>query len=375
MAPALFTGHVMPHLAVADELQRLGHTVIVHAEAEARPLLAGSSVDFVPHATPLRELFLRATTREQSIAAFTRCAEVIAPETARLIAERGVEVALVDSIHVGAALAAEAAAIPWASLATNPWETDAGFRDSPVHAVPTAALRSQLGIRPSPRSSYEQTLSSACHLLPWPQEFSGDATPAGAETIGPLSGRADEGALPDWVIPLGADRPLVVATIPSWVVPAWQDLVADCVAAIVAALGELPVDAVLGIGDYPRPARIPSNVRVERFVPHGALVPRARVLLTHGGWGSISRGIAAGIPMVVVPFGGDQPHNAQLCDRVGVGVYLPPELADRDTLASIVGELLATGAPVALRARELGARHHDQPPALWAARRVVGLAR
>jgi UDP:flavonoid glycosyltransferase YjiC (YdhE family) len=373
VAPALFTGHLMPHLAVAEELRRQGHTVVVHAEQDARPWLARSTCEFVPHATPLRDPFLRATTREQSIAAFTRVAAEIAPETVRLIEERNIEAALVDSIHVGAAIAAEASNIPWASLATSPWETDVGFADSPVHAVSTAAIRIPLGLDPAPGSSYQQTLSARCHMLPWPHEFSGNATPAAAAAIGPLSWSPGEAAVPDWVVSLGADRPLVVVTVPSWVVPAWEDLVAQCVATMIAALGGLPADAVLGIGDYPRPERIPSNVRVERFVPHDALVPRATALVTHGGWGSISRGLAAGIPMVVIPFGGDQPYNAQQCDQCGVGAYLPPELADPETLASAIDELIAPGATPALRAREIGARY--RAPAQEAAQRVVGLVR
>lgn len=373
VAPALFTGHLIPHLAVAEELRRQGHTVVVHAEEDARAWMARSTCDFVPHAIGLRDPFLRATTREQSIAGFTRLAAEVAPETARLIDERGIEVALVDSIHVGAAIAAQARNIPWATLATSPWETDADFADSPVHAVSTAAIRRSLGLDPAPGSSYQQTLSPHCHMLPWPHEFSGNATPAGASAIGPLSWNPGAGAVPDWAASLGADRPLVVVTVPSWVVPAWQEFVAHCVAAMIAALGELPVDAVLGIGDYSRPDRIPGNVRVERFVPHDLLVPRAAALVTHGGWGSISRGLAAGIPMVVIPFGGDQPYNAQRCDQCGVGAYLPPELADPDTVASAIAELLAPGAPPAVRARELGARYRD--PAQLAARCVVGLVR
>ena len=47
-----------------------------------------------------------------------------------------------------------------------------------------------------------------------------------------------------------------------------------------------------------------------RFVPHGAVLPRAAAVVTHAGMGIVGKAAYAGVPIVAVPFGRDQPEIA-----------------------------------------------------------------
>jgi MGT family glycosyltransferase len=51
---------------------------------------------------------------------------------------------------------------------------------------------------------------------------------------------------------------------------------------------------------------VPPSARLVDFVPHGAVLDRTVVAVTHGGMGATQKALARGIPVCVVPFGRDQ---------------------------------------------------------------------
>jgi UDP:flavonoid glycosyltransferase YjiC (YdhE family) len=55
---------------------------------------------------------------------------------------------------------------------------------------------------------------------------------------------------------------------------------------------------------------------------------------THGGFNSIRETLRLGVPMVVSPITGDQPHNARRCAELGVAVTVPPSETSSDVLAA-----------------------------------------
>ena len=67
---------------------------------------------------------------------------------------------------------------------------------------------------------------------------------------------------------------------------------------------------------------LPANVRVEQFVPHGPVLARAAVAVTHGGMGATQKALTAGVPCVVVPFGRDQLEVAARVKHAHAGVRL-----------------------------------------------------
>jgi MGT family glycosyltransferase len=128
-------------------------------------------------------------------------------------------------------------------------------------------------------------------------------------------------ALPDWWD--GDRRPLVYLTFGS-VAPAMEFFPALYRQAI-DALAELPVRVLATIGRNADPAELgplPANVHVEGWVAQNDVMPHASAMVCHGGSGTVTMGLAAGVPMVVVPLFADQPWNAERIDALGAGIAL-----------------------------------------------------
>ena len=94
---------------------------------------------------------------------------------------------------------------------------------------------------------------------------------------------------------------------------------------MLESLRDLPVRAVVTLG----PALagesfdIPANVQVESFVPHEVVLPHVSAVITQCGLSTITKVLAAGLPMVCLPVLGDQPANAARITALGAGVRLP----------------------------------------------------
>ena len=58
-------------------------------------------------------------------------------------------------------------------------------------------------------------------------------------------------------------------------------------------------------------------------MPHGPVLDRAAVAITHGGMGATQKALARGVPVVAVPFGRDQFEVARRVEVAGGGVRLP----------------------------------------------------
>lgn len=105
-----------------------------------------------------------------------------------------------------------------------------------------------------------------------------------------------------------------------------------------------------GVGEHRRSERL----LLCPFVPLGAVLPEARLLVHHGGIGTTARALEAGVPQVVIPQRFDQPDNGARCEMLGVGSVLESARATPRLLQAIRGLLDDTG--VAGRAAELRAR-------------------
>lgn len=103
------------------------------------------------------------------------------------------------------------------------------------------------------------------------------------------------------------------------------------------------------------PATLPAGVRHAEFVPFSWLVPRAAALVHHGGVGTVSQGLAGGVPQVVMPMGFDQFDNAARLERLGVGASLPRDRFRGPRLAEVLTGLLVD-EQVVTRCRDVAAR-------------------
>ena len=76
--------------------------------------------------------------------------------------------------------------------------------------------------------------------------------------------------------------------------------------------------AVLLIGDERNmPRALPEGVIALDYVPYQSLLPKACAVVHHGGVGTTSQGLLAGVPTLIVPFAFDQSDNAEHARKVG----------------------------------------------------------
>ncbi|MGP4102945.1 glycosyltransferase [Nonomuraea sp. KM90] len=128
---------------------------------------------------------------------------------------------------------------------------------------------------------------------------------------------------------------------------------------IVTALAGLDCTALVATGGIPVTPPRGADVHVVEHFPQPALLPHARLFLTHGGYNSIREAVLAGVPMVVVPRFGDQPANAERVRRLGLGTSVPHP--DAGTIEAAARRLL-DDREVLGRARAARRAMLDLPP-------------
>ncbi len=113
--------------------------------------------------------------------------------------------------------------------------------------------------------------------------------------------------------------------------------------AALTALAAHPLRVVVTIGNGYQPAQlhpVPPNARVEPYVPHSAVLEHGRLLLSHGGHGSVMKALWYGVPLVLVPWDRDQPGVAARAEQLGVAnVVARDQLTDTLLTEAITGVL------------------------------------
>ncbi len=122
-------------------------------------------------------------------------------------------------------------------------------------------------------------------------------------------------------------------------------------AAIVAARAGGRRVVALGTGDA---VRADAAVFAAAEADHGWLLPRAAVIVHHGGAGTTDAAARAGVPQVIMPLAADQPFWGERVAALGVGP--PPLVLRRRTPQHVAAALQRALAPETVaRAAALGA--------------------
>jgi MGT family glycosyltransferase len=149
-------------------------------------------------------------------------------------------------------------------------------------------------------------------------DFGSGSVPANVCYVGPQLDDHASGATGDrWAGPPG--QPLVLVGLSSTVMrqEGLLQRAAD-------ALGQIQVRGLVTTGPAVDPAGIsaPPNVTVTRWVRHADVLPHCSAVITHGGHGTVLKALIAGVPLVLVPLGRDQPDNAARVVHAGAGIGL-----------------------------------------------------
>jgi UDP:flavonoid glycosyltransferase YjiC (YdhE family) len=73
------------------------------------------------------------------------------------------------------------------------------------------------------------------------------------------------------------------------------------------------------------PEHLPAEIRHVKYAPFSRLLPRCAAIVHHGGIGTSSQALAAGVPQLVAPMGFDQADNAMRLKGLGVAEILPAQ--------------------------------------------------
>jgi UDP:flavonoid glycosyltransferase YjiC (YdhE family) len=267
------------------------------------------------------------------------------------------DAAVVDVITVGAALAMDAAAIPFATLVVHPLHTPSralppfGYGRAPGRWAPLQLRdawmrannrkdlerarddlnrgRARLGLDPSAglhgglseRLALVATLPSLEIRRPdWPEH---------AHVVGPcLWDTEGEPFEP----PAGAGPLVMIA--PSTAYDGDRLL-----APALDAVARLRIRAVLTAGAAAVPDAVPSAVTITH-ARHAAVLPYVAAAVCNGGHGTVIRALSAGVPLVVVPGHGDQQENAYRVERAGAGIQVRRRRPTGEAIAGALRRVL-----------------------------------
>lgn len=346
-------GNLFPMVPILSELRERGHEIAVRTLPACLDTLRAlgfkaEPIDLRIEAIPHDDFKARTPVGsvKRSTAVFLRRAEFEVDDLRAAIAAGSPAVLIVDINCWGAVAVAEMSGLPWATVLPYPapFPGDGippfgpGF--APAHdfagrlrdrlltpvivgsverAIKPAlnAVRNKVGAPPA--TDLREMFSTApltLYLTAEPLEYRRNDWPASYRLVGPLSFDPPAEA-PEWLDEI--DQPIVLVTTSS----EFQDDGKLIAAALDGLRDEdLFVVATLPSGD-PSTFDVPANARVERWLPHSVVLPRAACMITHGGMGATQKALAAGVPVVVVPFGRDQHEVARRVEVSGAGVRLP----------------------------------------------------
>jgi UDP:flavonoid glycosyltransferase YjiC (YdhE family) len=348
-------GHAFPAIALARELRRRGHEVLVESwdrwreAVEAEGLGFTGAQEYTVYPPPGPD-----TPDGQTAAAAARA-------LARLMEGFEPDLVVSDILTLAPTLAAEVAGVPHAtliphvypvqqpgmplySLGLQPPRTPLGRlgwrATGPLLAMGLRRgrdelneIRGRLGLGPLDRFhggiSELLAIVGTFPQLEYPREW-----PGHVRVTGPLLFE-----LPgEPVEPPDGEGPLVLVA-PS----TSQDPECELLQGALDALADEPV-RVLATTNRHRPTRpivVPGNAKVVEWMLYSQAMEIADVVICHGGHGTVARALAAGKPLLVCPAVGDMGENAARVVWSGTGLSIPRRVMSRQAIRLATRELIA----------------------------------
>ena len=348
-------GHAFPAIALARELGRRGHEVLVETwerwreavEAEGLAFTGAQEYTVFPPPGP-------DTPDGQTAAAAARA-------LARLMEEFEPDLVVSDILTLAPTLAAEVAGVPHATLIPHVYPVQQP--GMPLYSLglrpPRTALgrlgwratgpllgmglrrgrdelnetRARLGLAPIERfhGGISELLAVVATFpqLEYPREW-----PARVRVTGPLffelPGESVE-------IPGGGGPLVVVAPSTS------QDPECELLRVALDGLADEPVRVLATTNRHSpeRPIEVPDNALLVDWMLYSQAMPAADVVICHGGHGTVVRALAAGKPLLVCPSVGDMGENAARVAWSGTGLSVPRRLLSRRAIRLATRRLLA----------------------------------
>ena len=387
-------GDIHPYMAIAMELQRRGHTPVVATMEIYREKVEGVGVEFAP----VRPDFPQPKEQDQTL-----IEKIMEPKTGpRFLTEElifpavresyadllkaveGADLLITHPAAPAGPLLARKLGIPWISTVLAPlsffsaydppvppyWQWTRklsllgpsvmgfflGIMKSTYKAKAVTEFRDELGLENTGNPMFEGQHSPTLVLALFSELFGQRQPDWPPQTE--ITGFCFYEDNHNVEIPLELTRfldngaPPIVFTLGSSAVWVARDFYEES----IQAAKRLGRRAVLLIGDERNlPRALPEGIIALDYVPFQTLLPQACAVVHHGGVGTTSHGLLAGVPTLIVPFAFDQSDNAEHARKVGTcrTLYRDKYVAPR--VASELDELLRQPS-YARRAMEVGQR-------------------
>ncbi len=169
-------------------------------------------------------------------------------------------------------------------------------------------------------------------------EYPRSDLPPQVHFIGPLlPPKPTNVMLPEWWSDLESGRPVVLVT--QGTVRNEDDrLFAPALEALASE--DVLVVATTGFGSS-FGGSLPSNVRVEPFVPYALLMPHVSAYITNGGYGGVQMALAHGVPIVVCGATEDKPEVGARVAWSGAGLRIPSVRPTADEVRAALRRVLS----------------------------------
>jgi UDP:flavonoid glycosyltransferase YjiC (YdhE family) len=372
-------GHFGPLVPFARALRRAGADVVIAAPRQAAPMVRAARLPLWAFDDP------PAAERDAIFASVRHSTQ---PEAKRIVGDvfaridaRAAYPGVLAACHVwrpdviiseitefAGPLAADAIGVP--SIAVGISQQKRTEQVTPLIAPAIDELRARFDLAPDPTG--KRMVDRPCFTL-IPEALEDPAIPDSGSALRfrELS-RGPHAALPDWWD--GDPRPLIYLTFGS--VAPTMEFFPGMYRQAIAALASLPVRVLVTIGRDRDPAELrplPASVHVERWVEQNDVMPHAAAMVCHGGSGTVTIGLAAGVPMVVLPLFADQSWNSARLAAIGAGIELQGGPDAAPGVGEAVHRLLADPS-YRDRAQRVAEQVRALPPVETAVRIVRDLA-
>ncbi len=329
-------GHFNPMLPLAQALVRAGHEVAFATASDFCPRVVEAGFPAFPAGLSLERQMAEARSRypeQDALKGATRfesfvprmLAGVAAPARAEdlvpLVRSWRPDVVMHDETEFAAPLAAAVAGVPHAdhsvgilrplAMARLAGETLAPLYDrwevDGASLGPFGGLFRYLYLDVAPPTLQTPEISK----IPVAHPVQNAAVEAGAEGL----------SLPGWVAQL-PDRPLVYVSLGT----VFNSQARSVFEAVLEGLRDEKVNVIVTVGNGNDPADFgpqPDHIHIERFIPQSLLLPYCDVIVNQGGTAILPM-LAQGLPLLLLPQGANQFHNAAACTVAGVGRQLLP---------------------------------------------------
>ncbi|CAN8097315.1 unnamed protein product [Discula destructiva] len=359
------TGHVLPMQAVVKVLVDSGHKVIwiTHPDQEARVRASGAEFLATEKVAVVDSRLQdpsapQPTTMDETVD-FLFGGRVTAQvaDLRRALAHAGgkVDCLLHDALPHGAAALHDIGELPaWATLGVVPMWTqgeEARTALGMILSTPEIVLpclnrqRAELGLGAlgaddTLHYSPYLHIQASCPALEYGKSM------ANTHFVGPLvTAKKEATAVPDWWAETGVDaHPCVIgitqgtfAVDPTTlIIPAIEALCTDDALLLVVPSS---FAASIRAGLEARGLDL-KNVRLAEWVPYDLLLPRCRILITNGGYGSVTQSLSHGVPMICAGTSEDKKDTAARMVAVGSGIDLGTDTPSAEQIKAAVKEVL-----------------------------------